>query len=753
MNVLFKEMKKGLKISLIVIGCILGLLLAAVLLVSPIAKWYIEKHDKELIGRELTIGKLWVNVVSGTVKLEDVTLYEDDAKTSFVSFDHFDTRIKVKDLFDNRLWVKHALLSGLKVNIQQDRTWFNFDSMVQHFASDEPKEPSGPSNFGLIFNDITIEKSYLSYTDLDIGSEFNLRDIAIHVPFVDLSDMKTNVGLDLCLADSATLHTDLRLSQNAEEYFINLKVNDLGIDIIEPYLQQTLAVDSLQGRLSLDLSAEGRTEHILDFDMTGDIVLNDLSLCDNAGQRLGYVDSIWTDIGRFNLNQNILNLNSLHLSGLNTAYIVNADSTTNFDLFLGHVYHKDTTVFEKVIDTVAAAIEEVQERKTLAIGINELRLEGINLEYQDHTLPNPFIYEVSDIRITSKQFTLTGDNAVRLEALLNKEGRLNMQWQGDVHGLDNHDLTLMLSNVKLTDFSPYVQQMFGYPLEDGTLSFRSQNKIVNGNLVGINKLQLASPTVGKKMKHFEPQYPKIPLKLGIYLLTDKDKNVSIDLPISGNLNDPQFSYRKALLKVLGNLLVKVVTTPFRIFSDDDVQYIPFDLLQPDFSADEYAMLDNVASTMSLQPNLSVVFEQRVNYEETLQRLCNMQLQRDYYLSQHPEIEPTGIDFLTNEAIQSIKLNDKGLCDYAEQYSEKEKLSSKRDVASVAYEVYHEKSKEIMSRLMDRRNALLSNYLLNIKGLPNNQVSVTKMDEVSQETYSKESRYELHIVTEEELEAD
>ena len=131
-------MKKAVKISLIVLGCIFGLLLAAMLLVSPITKWYIEKHDKELIGRELTIGKLWVNVVSGTVKINDLTLYEDDATTPFVSFDHFDTRIKVWDLLDNSLWVKHALLSGLKVNIEQDRTWFNFDSMVQHFASDEP---------------------------------------------------------------------------------------------------------------------------------------------------------------------------------------------------------------------------------------------------------------------------------------------------------------------------------------------------------------------------------------------------------------------------------------------------------------------------------------------------------------------------------------------------------------------------------------------------------------------------------------
>ncbi len=742
-------MKKGLKITLIVFGVIVVLLLLVLVFAGPIAKWYVEKHDKELIGRELTIGKLWVNVFSGTAKIDDLTLYEDDGATPFVSFDHFDTNIKLRDLLDNRLWVNHALLSGLKVYIQQNRTWFNFDSMVQHFASDEPKEPSEPSNFGLIFNDITIDKSFLRYTDLDIGSEFNLRDIAIHVPYIDLSDMKTTVGLDLILADSATLHTDLRLSENAEEYFVNLKVNDLGIDIIEPYLQQTLAVDSLQGQLSLDLSAEGRTEHILDFDMTGDIVLSDLSLCDDGGYRLGHIDSIWTDIGRFNLNQNVLDLDRLKISGVRTAYIVNADSTTNFDLFLGHVYHRDTTVFEKVIDTVASAIEEVQDRKTLVIGIKDLRVDKINLEYQDHTLPDPFIYEITDIRITSNNFTLTGDNAVHLDALLNNVGKLRMQWQGDVHGLENHDLTLMLSNVKLTDFSPYVQQLFGFPLEDGTLSFRSQNKIVNGNLEGINKLQLASPTVGKKMRHLEPQYPKIPLRLGIYLLTDKDRNVSIDLPISGNLNDPQFSYGKALLKVLGNLLVKVATTPFRLFSDDDVQYVPFDLLHPDFNADEYTMLDDVASTISLHPDLSVEFEQCVNYEETLQRLCNLQLQRDYYISQHPEVDSTGIDFLTNEAIQAIKLNDKGLCDYAVQFSEREKLSSKRDVASVAYAVYHEKSKAIIARLMDRRNALLTNYLLNTKGLNNNQISVTKMDEALWETFNKASRYEVRLLNDEE----
>ena len=744
-------MKKPVKITLIVAGSIIGLLLAALLLVSPIAKWYIQKHDKELIGRELSIGRLWVNVLTGTAKIDELTLYEDDGTTPFVSFDHFDTRIKLMDLLHNRLWVKHALLSGLKVNIEQDRTWFNFNSMVEHFASDEPKPNDEPSDFGLVFNDISIERSFIRYADLDIGSEFNLRDISIRIPFIDLSDLKTNVGLDLRLSDSATLHTDLHLSENAESYFINLKLNDLGIDIIEPYLQQTLAVDSLQGRLSLDLYAEGRTEHVLDFDMKGDIVVNDLSLSDTIGQNLGHIHTITTDIGRFNLNQNILDVNSLHLSGLETSYIVNADSTTNFDLFLGHVHHQDTTVYEKIIDTVAAQIEQVQQRKALTIGINELRLDGVHLEYQDHTLPNPFIYEVSDISIAAENFTLNGNNAVRLEGQLNKVGRINLLWQGNLNGFDNHDLTLMLSNVKLSDFSPYAIQMFGYPIEDGTLSFRSQNKIVDGNLDGLNKLQIASPAVGDKRKDLEPQLGNIPLKLGLYLLTDKNHNVSIDLPITGNLNDPQFSYRKALLKVFGNLLVKVVTSPFRLFSDgDNIQYIPFDLLQPDFSADEYALIDQVANTLYTQPNISIVLVEQVSYEKTLKQLCDLHLQRDYYLSEHPEIDSIGIDFLTNEAIRSIKLTDKGLCEFAKQYSEKKHLG-KKDVESVAYDVYHEPSEQILLQLMDQRNALLDNYLLNIKGLSPEQVSVSQMETTALRAFSKSSRYELNVVNYEEQE--
>ena len=150
--------------------------------------------------------------------------------------------------------------------------------------------------------------------------------------------------------------------------------------------------------------------------------------------------------------------------------------------------------------------------------------------------------------MTSRNFNFNGENNVQLRALLNQMGKLNVVWKGHVTSLDNHNLTLMLNNLKLSDFSPYSIQFFGYPLENGTLSFNSQNIITNRNLKGINKLEIAEPKAGDKLKHFEPEIKHVPLKLGLYLLTDKDNKLAVDLPVSGSLDDPEFSYKRALFQ-------------------------------------------------------------------------------------------------------------------------------------------------------------------------------------------------------------
>ena len=741
-------MKKAFKILLIILGVVIFLLLAANFLAAPITKKYLEKHDKEMIGRELSIGDIDVNLFTGDLRIKDLTLFEENDTTPFVSFERFETRIKWRDLFSRRLQIKEATLSGLNVNVEQDHDWFNFNSLMERFASDSTK--SDYSSFGLILNNILLDKSDIHYTDLALGNEFLLRDISLRIPSLDFSDVKTDVGLDFSLSENATLHTDIRLSENAKKYFIDLKLNNIDVEIIEPYLQQFYPIDLLEGIVNLDLEAEGATDHILDFDMTGNLALNKVVFQDTAGNPLGTVDSVFAEIRRLRLNDKIIDLDQLYLSGLKTAYVVKADSSSNFDLVLNGYFQSDSTEWTLDFDTIRI---ENEEEKSWKINIDDLKLNQAELKYEDYSLPNAFQYVISDISLTSKDFSRDGNNAIQMQAVLNKVGKLHLNWQGSFHGRDNHNLTLMLSNVKVVDFSPYTVQLFGVPIENGTLSFRSQNVISEGNINGINKLQIAAPKFGDKVKHFHPQYEKVPLKLGFYLLADKHNNISLDLPVKGNLNDPAFSYRKALGTVFSNLLTKAATSPFRMMTDTDnnLKYIPFNPLQFDFSPEQYTMIDNVVTTLQSRSDLAIVLEEQVQYDEVIQQLCIMQLQRDYYLSTHPEKKPTDIDFLTNEAIRSIKLTDKGLWDFAAQKSSKKKLHSKKDVETVAYTLYHDQSEKFLPRVMDHWNKLLSDYLFNIKDLSPEQISVTMIDSSLMKSFAKPSRYEMHVFTYEDME--
>ena len=741
-------MRKAFKIPLIVIGAIFVLLLLVNFLVGPIAKNYIQKHDKELIGRELSIGKLNTNLFTGKLKIKNLTLFEDDGITPFVIFERFETKIRWRDLFAHNLWVKQATLSGLNVNLEQNHDWFNFNSLLEQFAVDSTKEKS--SSFGLVINDIRIEKGDIHYADLALGSELQLRDIALNIPSIDLSDMKTDVGLDLSLSDDATLHTDLRLSDNGKKYFMDLKMSKLGMEVIEPYLQQYYPIDFLQGLADLDLEVEGLTDHVMDFDMKGKLTLNGIALQDTLGNPLGTIDSVFAKISNLRLNDKIIDFDSLYISGLNAEYIVKADSTSNFDLVWDSYFHRDSTEMEPEFDTI---LIDTEEHRPWQFSIADWIVDQGNVVYENYSLPTNFHYKISDIHLTSKYFTREGNNAIQMQAALNKFGKLHLNWHGSFQGLDNQNLTLVLSNVKVADFTPYTVQFFGVPVEDGTLSFRSQNVISDGKINGINKLQLAGTKLGDKIKHFRPKYEKVPLKLGLYLLADKYNNVNIDLPVSGRLNDPAFSYGQAFGKVFSNLLTKVAASPFRLKTDEDnnLKYIPFDPLQFDFSPEQYVMIDNMAATLQSRSDLAIVLEEQVQYEEVIKQLSIMQLKRDYYLSTHPQTKASDIDFLTNEAIHSIKLTDKGLCDYAAQYSKKKKLHSAKDVTSVACEVYHTKSEALLLRLMSRRNEMLKDYLLNAKGLSPDQISVTTIDASLMKTFVKPSRYEMHVFTYEEME--
>ena len=96
----------------------------------------------------------------------------------------------------------------------------------------------------------------------------------------------------------------------------------------------------------------------------------------------------------------------------------------------------------------------------------------------------------------------------------------------------------------------------------------------------------------------------------------------MDLPVRGVSDSPEFSYRKIVLKAIGNVLLKVVTAPFSFLlsgNKENIGYINIDPLQYVFTSEQYASLDKIAQALQDKPEMHIVLTQRVNMRRALPR--------------------------------------------------------------------------------------------------------------------------------------
>ena len=183
-----------------------------------------------------------------------------------------------------------------------------------------------------------------------------------------------------------------------------------------------------------------------------------------------------------------------------------------------------------------------------------------------------------------------------------------MDWEGDISNWKQFQkLRLNIKGLHLTDLSPYMVAYFGMPFSDGVFSFTSMNTINNSKLKGDNRIDIFKPTLGEKRSDVKPKL-KLPVKAALYVLKDKDEKVFLPVPVSGDVDSPKFNYFKLVWKTLGNLIVKVVTTPSRAIEgmkvdDNGNMFIEVDPDERDFTSEQFYQIDKVAELAKMDENV------------------------------------------------------------------------------------------------------------------------------------------------------
>jgi len=203
------------------------------------------------------------------------------------------------------------------------------------------------------------------------------------------------------------------------------------------------------------------------------------------------------------------------------------------------------------------------------------------------------------------------------------EGTATLEINGKVNPLARPlalDVQAKVRDLELPPLSPYAIKYAGYGIERGKMSVDLAYVVQpSGELTASNKIVLNQLAFGEKV---EGSTASLPVKLAVALLADRHGVIDLDLPVSGSINDPQFSLGGVIWKAIGNLLAKAVTAPFALLASavggggaelSRVEFAP-GVATLDASAREG--LDKIAAALAERPTLTltVTGESRLDRE-------------------------------------------------------------------------------------------------------------------------------------------
>lgn len=746
------SMKKPIKISLIVIGILFLIVVVIALIISPVSKRYVEKNGKELIGRTVTMEKLRFNLFTGSLMIVDFDMKEQNDAESFFRFDTLSVKVKLFDFLRHKVTVKKIHLSDAHLNIWQRGSEFNFDDMIKKFSSAEdsvamPEEESKPWEIGIY--DIQLRNGNVLYKDLAVGSDWDMRDLNLVIPGVYFSGKETDVGFDLLFTDGGRLSSQLQYDIEKSAYRIKLDLEKFSVGGLLPYLQQSMRVGSLSGILDAHISITGETEHVMNSAVQGKVELSALDMRDDRQLLVFAADRLTVDMAEVRMEESKYVLNEFSSQGISTMYVMEKDSSSNFTYLM-----KDSAA---PADTVSAKADSAKASPPMRLTIGNVDMKGTKLEFKDNSLQMPFVYELKDIDITAKDFDPDKTNHILIKGKLGATGMTNIRWNGNFNDLSNLNLTIDANSVELKDFTPYSMEYFAYPITSGILTFTGQNIIAANMLNGTNHLDIFKCNVDKASKEVKPVM-KVPLRLAVYVLKDRDDKIKLALPVKGDIRSPEFSYRKIILQTLVNVLVKVSLTPLDFvasslgFDAEQLEKIEFTNLQEDFTSDQYDKFNKLADVLTAKPDLVLEIKQDINYAQAAKDHALYNLKRDYYLTRNSKSATDSLNLIDRAKITEIKDTDPELAKFAEKTLGKE---FQGDIYAKATAMYKEAVNEQIAKSTESRNRLLTDYMVTRRGIPATSIKIESVPPAPGKTYNEKSvfRTNLSLPGEEPMQAE
>ncbi|MCX8017236.1 MAG: DUF748 domain-containing protein, partial [Rhodocyclaceae bacterium] len=379
---------------------------------------------------------------------------------------------------------------------------------------------------------------------------------------------------------------------------LRLKLAEVSLLPAQGYLASKTTLTLKDGKLStagrLNYSAREGPRY------RGDFAVRNLRLVDGEEPLLAWKSLATSEL---KLAAQRLDIGELRVNGLDTRLIIDKDKNINLKRVI-------KPAPPELSASSASAAPAPQPAQDFVVNIDRVRFYNGEIFFADYSLVLPFGTRIHTLRgglgnLSSQAGR--GAGQVEIEGEVDDYGLARAVGQVDFFAPTAFlDLRVLFKNVEMMRLTPYTATFAGRKIDSGKLSLDLHYQIKNRELKAANQIVMDRLVLGERVN--SPSAQELPLDLAVAVLEDSDGRIDLGLPITGSLDDPQFSYGQIVWQAIKNVLTKIVTAPFRAIAalfggNEPVEQVVFEAGAAQLTPPEREKLTRLAALLAKRPAL------------------------------------------------------------------------------------------------------------------------------------------------------
>ncbi len=440
---------------------------------------------------------------------------------------------------------------------------------------------------------------------------------------------------------------------------LDVSTRDIDLRIAQAYLSPFIRLELRSGMLDSDLKVDLKRTEPLAFTVAGKAQVNQLHTLDTIKGR-DFVKWQQVDVdGLSYVHGDALTIDKVTLLQPYARFIINEDRTTSVDdLLIPQPAGAPASAKSPAASATAS--------KPLGIHIGQININDGSANFADLTLTPNFATAIQ--QLNGQIGTL--DNRKPAPAKVDVKGKVDRYAPVTIKGalnpfnpLASLDIATSFKRVELTTLTPYSGKFAGFRIRKGRLNLDLHYLITNGQLKAENKVVVEQLQLGEKVD--SPDAVDLPIRLAVALLKDTEGKISIELPVTGDLNNPQFSVMPIVWQTLRNLVLRAAQAPFKFIGgliaggdSQDLGNVAFTPGSSELSADAQSALDKLASALKERPELRLEIEGTSAQSSDGPLIAQQRLEREYQATWYKILQRRGDKVPANASMLVVDDSDK-----------------------------------------------------------------------------------------------